>query len=573
MRVTLQTPSFEIGLPGNFPLVETMGNSGSMPWQRAPELIKKPYIRHVGPNALFRHRAVMADSDVIGKGPIGDKALQLMAKGPTFRRLGKDLSLECRTVPRTVLAQDTLEHALQVNGMGHTLTEALRSKDAEAFCKDHLRLPDNLMVLLRKIAKRYKGFPMVVRSSAAGDSLGMGQYETVMCPANYLELAHATRKVLGSFFSTNTRILRAQAGDLDNFGIIIEPAVGQHLRGLRCKQQFFAPVMSGFGFTQPQNGIPYVITVPGFGGSVSTRYGEKIDPALIAKYKATSLTTFLSAAKDDSLVVKSYSTYRESLWLKTIHDQIIVRLRGNEYDHTYPGHVFLMNDRKRQLSLDKIYFQNTINHSFFVQWDLNELFILFDELTKTFGCNQYIEFAITVERDSSGQLRPVIWLLQISDIPNIESMKEHHVPSDYYLKATSTIGAGKYQCSDIFICLDRDDFQRLKEYNQNHKDYLLVCSSYFKSGLKRSDFQEMELQHMHNAAGILEVIESTHTETVVSHWEGTLKHTGKFFGALDRMSAMKIKQAHEMAVPFDDATIEVIVNPRAGELFVVTNQS
>ena len=52
-------------------------------------------------------------------------------------------------------------------------------------------------------------------------------------------------------------------------GIIIEPLVGKKVN------QYFFPVLSGFGFTSTTYDEGYVNVVPGCGCAVNSRYSDK----------------------------------------------------------------------------------------------------------------------------------------------------------------------------------------------------------------------------------------------------------------------------------------------------------
>ena len=215
---------------------------------------------------------VNPDFTIIGKGNIGEKARQLLEKTPKLKSIGF-------TIPhRTLLAEGFLDRLLQHNDIAPTLKEVEASPQVISKITSG-NFPDEARATLQRISHSYGNIPLMVRSSAEGDARGTGTYTSELTENKPELVGKALQKVLVSYFSESAIAFRRDAQTGEGFGVMIEPVVGQHITQTEdvTSFEYFAPILSGFGYTSTSRGEGYVNAVPGLGGGVDTRNGERLD--------------------------------------------------------------------------------------------------------------------------------------------------------------------------------------------------------------------------------------------------------------------------------------------------------
>ena len=222
---------------------------------------------------------------IIGRGPIGSKADELLKKTPLLRSLG------FRVPVRFVLAEDFFNDLFKISSLGDSLREAHHPKGELDLKILGARFTAEQIQLLRSLLSSFSpDAPIVIRSSAVGDARGTGIYESFFTDPGIESVMQALRLVLRSYFSESACLFRRDAATGEGLGIIIEPAIGRKYDGV------FAPCLSGFGYTSTPRGKGYVVLVPGLGGGVESRDGDFISRETLAAFQQSPRGLLLKAS-------------------------------------------------------------------------------------------------------------------------------------------------------------------------------------------------------------------------------------------------------------------------------------
>jgi len=383
--------------------------------------------------------------EIIGKGNIGDKARQLLEKTPKLRSIG------FHTPRRVVLAEDFFNGFFQRNGLGRNLCEAEITGDLEEKIKCGSLTKEEFQTLQR-VTESFERKPIVVRSSAEGDARGTGTYSTEFSESRIGDVRKAIQRVLSSYFSEDAILFRRDAVTGEGFGVIIEPIIGQGFEGL------FAPVLSGFGYTSTSRGEGYVNIVPGLGGGVDSRDGEKITKSKIQKHNG-SLSEYMFEERCGMVSHFDEMVRRRSALLRTDTDFI---------SDSYSGKAFFPSTKYRQASVDRtcIDLEGRIGEPF-DRLNLTNLFEMIMGMEESFGKPQYFEWAMTIE---DGE--PKYWITQIADVSKRLDMMDFGDLGDVLFMGHTVTGTGINECHKIANCWNPSDVDLLYEFNQRNRNYV-----------------------------------------------------------------------------------------------------
>lgn len=259
-----------------------------------------------------------ADIKIIGDGNIGEKARQLVEKTPTLRSIG------FHTPTRIVLAEGFFDGFLQRNEFGVSLSEAEQIQNVENKVRNGT-FSLNDFSTIQTITESSENTPLVIRSSAEGDARGTGIYKSEFSHPGVRFVRKAIQKVLASYFSADARTFRQDAKTGEGFGIIIEPLIGQQLDRY---EYFFAPVLSGFGYTSTSQGESFVNVVPGIGGGVETRNGERLLKSVMERFDG-SLQKYIDCQRDQ--VTYGIAVSKHSALLRTLNGRYSSDYSGRAY--------------------------------------------------------------------------------------------------------------------------------------------------------------------------------------------------------------------------------------------------
>ncbi len=409
-----------------------------------------------------------ANIKIIGKGNIGDKAKQLLEKTPQLIQMG------FHAPERTVLAEDYFDGFFQKNGLGKSFKSVDVIENLEAKIRRG-SLTREEFETLQKVGFSYGKSPLVVRSSAEGDSRGTGIYKTEFCDNEIKAITPALKKVLASYFSENAVLFRKDSGAEKGFGIIIEPIIGQWL------DDTFCPVLSGFAYTSTSKGEGYINVVPGIGCGVESRDGKKITKTSLKECEG-NLKLYLENLENKKLDIVERIQYGKSVRIK-----------------------------------------NSINRI-----NLFPFFNMMDEMEKAFGMPQYFEWAMTLEQGI-----PEYWIIQIADVAKKADIFEFGDLGEIMLNCYSVTGNGMKECSKITYVFNPDELDNLYKFNKENENYVLLYSSRLTTTFLGRAVDRLEYRHVSNAAVLIEQVDAPHAISPIAHWQGKLDVTKKLFGVLD----------------------------------------
>ncbi|OGM11037.1 hypothetical protein A2Z22_04205 [Candidatus Woesebacteria bacterium RBG_16_34_12] len=441
---------------------------------------------------------------IIGHGNIGEKARQLLNKGPKLEAIGFHLPR------RTVLAEGFFDGFFQRNNIARNLKEVKVNSLTTARIITG-SFPHEDFMTLEKICSYHSNSPLMVRSSGEKDARGTGIYTSEISEPKPGILRKKVQRVLASYFTESAIAFRQNAQAEEGFGVIIEPVIGQLFTspydyiGARLDQEFYAPILSGYGFTSTLKGEGYVNAMPGLGSAVYSKYGL--------------ILTRTSLAKDGGYLAKYISDMRKAKKIFHLQDRdkpflLINGTMGSTY--TKPSKINPYGTEYIDLNLDKNKALNML-----------PLFDMMAQMESAFAKSQYFEWAMTLEEND-----PKYWILQIADVDKKVDYVDFEDYGEELFTAHRVSGSGTKECSKIVQCLKHTDIDRLHRFNQRNSNYVLVFSSNLTSG---GIFlpQKLEYADWSNAAVLLETEEKVHADTPVSHFKGQLQATYKFFGVID----------------------------------------
>ena len=482
----------------------------------------------------------MHQTTVIGRGEIGDKIRQLIAKTPHL------LDIRYHSTQRTALAEDFHDGFFQRNGLGRNLRDVSLIDNLE----ERIRrgsLTQKQFQTIQQITDSYGNRPLAVRSSAEGDARGTGTYTSTFTNNHPSTLRRAVQEVLASYFSEDAIAFRRDAGTGEGFGILIEPIIGQDIDG------DFAPVLSGFGYTSTSRGEGYINIVPGLGGGVSSRNGERITLSALKEYDGNLIQFLCGELMEMQLGQK---TTRRSSLLRTDMHSIL--------HHTFAGDAFHTRRRNKGfVGRTHFHLKYAGLGEAFEKLNLNPFFEMMQEMEEHFGKPQYFEWAMTLEQEG-----PRYWITQIADVNKKLDILDFGNIENILFNAHTVTGTQELVCPQMVTCTSPKDIESLYRFNQHNKGYALLFSAMLTasalplknlaaSGIDPAyaailpSYSKLTYKDFSNASVFLEEQDQAHVGDPVAHLGGQLELTGKLVGVLDEDAAPQWKKYHARVKEID----------------------
>ena len=447
---------------------------------------------------------------IIGNGKIGDKAKQLIEKSDAINSAGLYMP------KKVILSEDCFDNFFIKNRFGKSFQEVFDEKYLDDSIKKGTVSRD-LLKNIKEINSEFEKIPLVVRSSAGGDSRGTGIYLSEVARNDIFDLRDSIRNVLGSYYSESAVKFREDSNSTKEFGIMVEPLIGQLLNEDFC----LAPILSGFGYTSTPKEGAYISIVPGLGGGVNSRYGEKISSRFM-KEKNIPLGDYIFEERDKMFSFICGNNYkRKSALLKTDKD-IFYSEKG------YSGKAYFFPDESSEGGI----FPTTIEldrelEKDFEDLNLNVFFEKIQKLKESFENPQYFEWAMTFEKR-----KPKYWITQISDVNKKTDIMDFDNLEKIIFECKDVVGTGEIECKNIFNAWNPgEDVRNLYDFNQQNKNYVLLFSSRLTSEATSS---QLPYSHFNNASAFIEIQDCPHSsKTPAEHLLGQMDCSGKIFGVID----------------------------------------
>lgn len=443
---------------------------------------------------------------IIGTGPIGDKAKQLLEKTQRLKELG------FQTPYRTILAKGYLDEIIQLNGLGNSIEDVQVTEITEDTIRKG-KLTSQQLVILREISQSYGQSPLVIRSSAQRDARGTGIYESVFTGNSIDQVCEGLKQVLASYYTPDAIAYRQDAATGEGFGVIIESVIGQHI-----DDDCIAPILSGYGYSSTSRGEGYITIVPGLGCAVESSYGEQITRSQIEQCQR-NLGEYILHEQEEMFY--GLKPTRWSALLRTDRDM------GMD-DFSYNGIAFFLPSKNKPHAIVEETFLDYPEdvRRVLSNLDLTQLFNRMSQMEEIFNAPQYFEWAMTIE-----QSKPIFWIIQISNINKKLDIMDFGNFGTALFTGHSVIGTGIKESSIIVTCNNPDDISKLNSFNKNNTDYVLIFPSSLTS--KRGGSNKLKYRNYSKAAVLLEVPDMPHIREPIAHLGGGLDEAGKFFCVLD----------------------------------------
>lgn len=470
----------------------------------------------------------------IGEGELGAKADGFVAHTEDLRAVG------FRTVPRFVLVEGHFDPLVRGLGLGDSLRDAVARHRVTDYRQlreaiTAARYPRLQAGLLGTLFRPWKSRPLAVRSSGAADARGSATYLSRMV-TGAAGIIPALLEVIASNFTPDAYVIRQTAGGQGEMGVIIEPIVGTWFDGHHYvngrRPTYFGPMLSGFAYTSTAQGPAEIGVVPGLGGGVEQRDVERMTRAQFLEYAtdsqyggSDSAPTLFAYRHGVGMAMLGDCTipYRDSALLGARDGQALLRVQ-----------MPLLNlDVGRMSALSMNFdgpFRPLDDLSFL------PLFDMLEALERRLGAPQYLEWALNLERDAAGDVRPQWYANQIAATAPHLDLAEWGDLSRAIGWAHTVKGVGRRRCNGLALVMSLDDIERLRAFDGTHQDYILVYNSLLMVG-GRGLSNPMGLEDIRNAAAVYEIPFHQHGARPEEHWGGKIELSGKWFGVMDPEAA------------------------------------
>lgn len=462
--------------------------------------------------------SIESNLEIMGGQILGEKAEMLQAHEPAIKEVGLEIP------PTIVIASECVQAEL---------SEGLNAVTAEN---------------VRKASEKFNDKPfLVVRSSAEGDGIGNGVYDSRFATSNPEIVTREAELVIASFSSPHAKDFRRQARLGEDFALMIQPVIGQRLEA-SSQYESFGPYLSGFGYTStPSETGGYMNLVPGLGGGVDTAGGLFLTREKIDKYF------------DGSIFIKG-SSERENLSLSEIleaeHEFLLGEFDFTEHNFrhgdTFSPYEFTLGDpaiaqyliakngdgKKFELmrsgSLHPNINTDDESESDFCKATKNfipeNLMAKMQELEKKLGYPIYYEWALETQK---GNMTPVIVQVAPAEKTRRYALEED-VKGSIIAEARIVDGHGTRSISKIVLVTGELDVDTLKDFNDDRENegYLVIFGSALSSN--RSNYK-IGFKHISNAGAILEIPDNEKINrhaggNVTEHLVGASRQTDKIIG-------------------------------------------
>ncbi len=449
---------------------------------------------------------------VLGDGAVGYKSNTFLRHTPALLDVG------FRVPGRSVLTQSLVDEMLLVNGLGKNLDDAV----AKGLTQEQVKrraltgtLPSALIRIFDELNHFYDGHPLMIRSSAVGDSTGTGGYESV-CHYHADKLAADVIEVVASYFSERAYDYRRKSGVGLGFDLLVEPLVGAWM-GTE-KDMHLAPILSGYAYSSIPREAAYLGVVPGLGCGVKSdaiRGVERITQEKIGLHP--NLATWI--VKERLHVFHDGAAKHES------------RLLALEDQHNWeriPGYAYHPNQGVMDRHLHFPGGNETTAPARYLELlskvDLRVLFRMIKALEQKVQERCYVEWALTFEGNE-----PRFWALQLSPVapdPAID-LRLDRTP---LFHATNVPHSGVKRCQHIVFLRSQKQLEQLKSFNRDHEDYILVVPGRLITNQK----DPIDFSNYSNAGVVLEWADYVHHErSALGHFSGLLRESKILFGSID----------------------------------------
>ena len=335
---------------------------------------------------------------------------------------------------------------------------------------------EEIWEIIDRAVEDFKSTPLMIRSSAAGDAYGTGGYYSGIANSNREAVAAVVRKVIASYFTESTSLIRKDANLASGIAVGLEPVIGDiqvvHSAG---PHKVFAPVVSGIAFSESSKG-PYALGVKGFADKLVN------DPGIGAVF---------------SLIDGG----------KRVEDKLS-----------------RTQDTGRYYDFDK----NQIDIFPFVEllpWDFLEKFTkCMEQFRKLHPTPHYFEWAIKTENE-----KPSIYINQVAEMLVPDALNEadrsylKEVKDHIFVEnAAEVIGEGRVNCDKIFHIRSSQSLDELYRFNKANRNYILMLDKYLISR-NVAPKDAFRYRHYSNASVILAKADRGFGVKLVAHIGGMFR--------------------------------------------------
>lgn len=482
-------------------------------------------------------RAVPAlDAVVYGRGGLGDKVRQLLLHTDMAARAG------FARQRRRFFPEGFFDPQYQGLGWGRDVREAVAQgapMDQAAAAKALLRagLTSDQRQILSTVCDEFRGCGLAIRSSGIDHALGTGTFRTRIAPARVAAVAAALSQVLASNFGADAAALRSRLGSDGEFGVIIEPLIGQEIAGEESfdddGQQLFpasvwAPIISGSGFSSTAYGPAELRVWPGLGGGVEERAAELMTRAMVERHGG-SLIDYIDAEyerivdrarEDQTSLLLRYE--RLSIGLGSRKDHWMVDgFRPDAVADGYGDAAWCnVRDRFEPAAVGQIDYEALL-----ARVTMAPFFDAVARLEALADYPLYFEWAITADPE------PRWGLTQIAPARQFAEDFAWAQQGELWFRAHTVKVAGQFLASGLVICYSADALPALRAWNAAHHNYLLLYTGNLTSRLYGSP---LRLADFAAAGAVYELPYADHTGDPAAHFGGQFTALGIPFGVMRR---------------------------------------
>lgn len=459
---------------------------------------------------------------ILGRGALGGKARQLLIDTPYLHAAG------FRSPYRFMLADGFFDANYRALGMGENARAVARNLTVgdlalarEAIANVNFSVGQTLLL---ESALNFLGHvPVAVRSSGFGDAIGSGIYHTEYSAGTLSQVLAAVRTVLASNFGDDAHALRELEQGGGEFGVIIEPLVGQEIlheyghRDPRLNTGNLTPILSGTAYTSTPDGPAQIRAWPGLGGGVTSRYAERINEDTMRAFEG-------------DLSEYCYETFRRMYMGESSYRRShLLRYYGPRRDRVWKTLAWSPRS-KNTTSMshrDDSPFGRIIHTV-----NTNTLFGALGTFEAFTEQPHYLEWALTTDP------HPTLWALQSTPVVTAtEDFTWGVDPQQVVVRSHTVKGTGPRSGKDLVFILNHSGLEAMRRWNRDHHDYVLVYAArLITDNPTIARLGQLRFADSHRASIVYEFPDIQHSKDIAEHDLGKHIAAGHHFGVLDDTS-------------------------------------
>ena len=451
---------------------------------------------------------------IFGSGSLGSKVEELRNKAAAIEQAGFTL------YPRAVLAMGFFDSFRIRCRVDETVRRGAGSEELQKLVLGG-DFNEREMETLECISRYWLQTPLVIRSSAHGDSRGTGIYKSVLLfngkddERNLAGVVKAVKSVLASEFSEDAVAYRKDLSLAGGIAVMIEPVFGNEFvhtqEYTNEKERRFGSAYGGIAYTGSKLDRAKAFVAAGL--PFEAVNGKSIEIDADTEHSIYSLKEYLL----DHIGFER--TKENSKKLEILSEGECIILDYSSLD----GEAYSSRIKINKMRLEMLPFE---------KW----LFPKLNALGELLGKQHYVEFAVT-----DNYWEPKVAILQIAEVTQKTDFYQISENERTLVKTTQeVVGTGQRLCGEIIEIWNPDDIPKARKYNKNNSDYAVLYGGRLVSSPVKHEGYGISYSDVNRASVFIELSELDHTQNIRSHWGGALDSANKLLFAAEKIEWDKL---------------------------------